>query len=283
MKTLVLSGAAWLTMVCASSAAEPAPPPIRLQATPALEALAKDIVRPLREHGIEIKLIESAGNSQVVTNLGEGQIEAGLLTRPLNGDEQVSFPAHHFMPTTIGTQAVAVVVARAVWESGIHALKRSQIAQLYESRVRSWKELGGENRPLVFFEPAHDRGPWEIFATWVYGDTRRAPAVPWQVVADGPDTQSALQFASGGISVAGVHWADGKDVFPLTLIDDSGKSVEASKPSIADGSYPLTRPIILMFAEEPAAIRRKFQEFMVGEEGQHLVGTHDFIPQSALR
>ena len=42
-----------------------ADPVIRLQATPSLVALAKDLVRPLKEQGIEIKVLEEAGNSQV--------------------------------------------------------------------------------------------------------------------------------------------------------------------------------------------------------------------------
>ena len=175
-----------------------------------------------------------------------------------------------------------MVVSRPVWENGVHALKREQLVEAYENHVRSWKQLGGEDRPLLFFEPAHDRGPWEIFATWLYGDIHKAPAVAWQVVADGSDTQTTLEFASGGISVAGIHWADRKDVFPLTLIDDSGKSLEPTLANIANGTYPLTRPVIVAFNNEPTTDKRKFLDFLVGEKGQSIVGAHDFLPLAIL-
>ena len=259
-----------------------ADPPIRVQATPALMALAKDLVRPLREEGIEIKVLEEGGNGQVIAALGEGEIDAALISRPLNVDERFGYPARHFVEKTLGTQAVAVVVSRSVWDSGVHALKREQILEAYENHVRSWKELGGEDRPLLFFEPAHDRGPWEIFASWLYGDIHKAPAVAWQVVADGSDTQTTLQFASGGISVAGIHWADRKDVFPLTLIDDSGKPLEPTLANIASGVYPLTRPVIIAFNSDPTTDKRKFLEFLLSEKGQSIVGAHDFLPQSSL-
>jgi len=260
-----------------------ADPPIRIQATPSLMALAKDLVRPMREQGIEIKVVEEAGNSQVIADLSGGVIDAALITRPLSIDERVSSPAHHFIETPVGVHAVAVVVSRPVWESGVRALKREQLIDAYESRVRSWKELGGEDRPLLFFEPAHDRGPWEIFANWLYGDIHKAPAVPWQIVADGADTQTTLQFASGAISVAELRWADHKDLFPLALIDDSGKRIEPTLANIATGVYPLTRPVILAFAKEPATQRRKLLEFLLSEKGQSLVAAHDFLAQSALK
>jgi phosphate transport system substrate-binding protein len=259
-----------------------ADPPIRIQSTPSLAAFAKDLVRPLREQGIELKLEEEAGNTQVIADLGQGEIHAALLTRPLNVEERVNYPDRHFVEVTLGTQAVAMVVARSVWESGIHSLKRGQIVDLYESKVRSWKELGGEERPLVFFEPAHEHGPWEIFATWLYGDIRKAPGVPWQTVVDGADTQTALQFSSGAISVAGLRWVDRKDVFPLALIDDAGKPIEPTLENIAAGVYPLTRPVIIAFSQEPSALKKKFLEYLLGEKGQQIIAAHDFLPQTAI-
>jgi phosphate transport system substrate-binding protein len=278
MKSLPALLIALSALLCVRASAES----LRLQCTPALLPLAKDLVRPLREQGIEIKLVEEAGNTQVVTALGAGDIDVALLTRALKVDERVSYPDMHFSETTLAMHVVTVVVARTVWESGIHALKRQQILNFYENKARSWKDVGGEERPMIFFDPAHERGTWEIFATWLYGDIQRAPAVTWQVVNDGPDTQNTLQFASGGISVANLPWADRRDVFPLALIDDAGKAVEPTKANILDGSYPLIRPIVVVFPREPAAEKKKLLEFLVGEKGQHIVGAHDFTPQSIL-
>ena len=283
--SLMKSFAAFLIAVscvlCTGALAEP--PALQLQCTPSLLPLAKDLVHPLQEKGIEIKLVQEAGNTQVASALGAGTIDVALLTRPLTIDERVSTPQLHFSETTIGMQAVAVVVSRLVWEGGVQALKREQILGLYENKVRNWKDVGGEDRPTQFFEPAHERGPWEIFANWLYGDVHKAPGVPWQVVADGPDTQSALQFASGGASIAALRWADRHDVFPLALIDDSGKTIEPTNANIANGSYPLMRPVIVVFPREPAAEKKKLLEFLLGEKGQRIVADHDYVPASAIK
>jgi len=279
------SFAALFVAICGvlCSGALAAPPALHLQCTPSLLPLAKDLVRPLQEEGIEIKLVEEAGNAQVASALGAGAIDVALLSRPLTVDERVSNPQLHYSENTIGRQVVAVVVSRLVWEGGVQALKREQVLNLYENKVRNWKEVGGEDRPTQFFEPAHEKGPWEIFATWLYGDVHRAPAVPWQVLADGAETQSALQFASGAISVAALRWADRHDLFPLALIDDTGKAIEPTPANIRDGSYPLQRPVVVVFPREPAAEKKKFLEFLMGEKGQPILAAHDYVPESTFK
>lgn len=280
MKSFPFLLAAVSSLLCIGASAEP---PLRVQCTPSLMPLVKDLVRPLHEEGIEIKLVQEAGNAQVAANLSEGETDVAFLSRPMKVDERVSNPAMHFIETTLGAQVVSVVVSQAVWAAGVHALKRDQIANLYENRVRSWKEVGGEDRPMVFFEPAHDKGLWEIFATWLYDDIHRAPGVSWQVVDGGSDTKNALEFASGGMSVANYRWVDRKALFPLTIIDDNGKTIEATKANILDGSYPLMRPVVVVFPREPAAEKKKMLEFLVGEKGQAIISAHEFVPQSALK
>jgi phosphate transport system substrate-binding protein len=260
-----------------------ADPVLRLQCTPSLLPFAKDLVKPLKEQGIDVRIADVAGNTQVVNSLSSGEIEVALLTRRMKIDERVGAPDMRFSETVLGVQAVAVVVAKNVWDSGVHALKREQIARFYQNEASRWKEVGGEDRPMIFFEPAHEKGPWEIFATWLYGDIQRAPAVNWQVVNDGPDMQSALQFASGGISVGALRWADRRSAFPLGLIDDAGKTIDPTLENLADGSYPLMRPIVVIFPREPAQEKKKMLEFLVGEKGQKIIGAHDYVPQSALK
>lgn len=260
-----------------------ADPVLRLQCTPSLFPFAKALVKPLKEQGIELQLADPVGNNQVVNSLNAGDVDVVLLSRRMKIEERVGAPDLHFSETVLGVQAVAVVVAQNVWDSGIHALKREQIASFYENRSTRWKDVGGEDRPMVFFEPVHDKGPWEIFATWLYGDIQRAPAVNWQVVNDGPDTQGALQFASGGLSVAALRWADRRFVFPIGIVDDSGKTIEPNKENIANGSYPLMRPIVVVFPREPAQEKKRLLEFLVGEKGQKIVESYDYVPQSTLK
>ncbi len=252
--------------------------PVRVQGVAALTRLLKGAALPLREQGIEIKVGEETSNTQAAAALGAGEIDLALLGRALTAEERASHPERRFEEFQVGAQTIVLLVSRQIWESGVRALTREQVAELYEGRATSWKQFGGEERAAKFFEPAHGQGVWEIFAAWLYGDIRKAPAVPWEIVADGREAQTAVQFHSGAISVAAARWADQRDVFPLAIIDDSGEAIEPTPANVAAGKYPLTRPAFVAVGDKPTGNKRKTIEFLRSEKGQAIVADNDLIP-----
>jgi len=251
---------------------------VRVQGVPSLTRVLKAAAPQLLEMGIEIKVGAECGNGQALAALGNGEIDLALLGRGLTAEERASYPEKPFDELQLGTQTIAVLVSRPVWESGVRALKREQIMELYEGRTSSWKPFGGEDRSAKFFEPAHGSGVWEIFAAWLYGDLRKAPAVQWEVVANGAEAQTAVQFHSGAVSVAALRWADRREVYPLAIIDDSGVAIEPTLANVAAGKYPLTRPVFVVAGKRPAGNRRKVLEFLRSEKGQAVVAGNDLLP-----
>jgi phosphate transport system substrate-binding protein len=213
-----------------------------------------------------------------ITALGSGEIDIALLGRPMTAEERAAYPEKKFHEFPLGSQVIVVLVSRSVWESGVRALKKEQLMNLYEGRIKSWKELGGEDRPAKFFEPAHGLGTWEIFATWLYDDMRKAPAVPWEEVPGGAEAQTAVQFQAGSASVAPYRWADKRDAFALALIEDDGTVIEPTPENVASGKYPLTRPAFIVTADRPATHKRKVVEFMESAAGQEIVANNDLLP-----
>ncbi len=273
----ILATVASVSLIFCSPAVQ-ADEPVRVQGVSTLTQVLKATALPLREKGIEIKIKEECGNAQAVAALGAGQIDLALLARALTAEERATYPERRLEEYQLGSQTIALLVSRAIWESGVRALKRAQVAELYEGRVGSWKQLGGEDRSPKFFEPEHGKGTWEIFATWLYEDQRKAPAVPWDIVADGREAQTAVQFHSGAIAVAGVGWADGRDVFPLAIIDEAGAVIEPTPANVVAGKYPLARPVFIVVGDKPTGNRRKIIEFLRSEAGQAVVAGQDLVP-----
>ncbi len=253
-----------------------------MQGSPIVARVMTSAMPQLREKGIEIKISNEGSNSQAIAALGAGEIDVAMLTRALTVDESAAFPERQFEAHRIGTQVTALLVQRVVWESGVRALKRAQVGALYEGRLQNWKEVGGEDREVKFFEIAHGLGLWEMFANWVYGDVRKAPAVKWDVVENSADAATAVQFNSGAISVAALMRADRREVFPLALIDDAGVASEPTPANIAAGGYPLVRPAYVIFGDKPTGQKRKVLEFLLSEKGQEIVAASDLLPLAAV-
>ena len=260
-----------------------AEPAIRIAGSPVVSPVLKSAVPGLRGLGIEIKMFEDAGSSQVVAALATGEIEVALTTRSLTAEERAAFPERRMEEFQIGTQAVAFIVSRPVWESGVRALTREQATNLYEKRVQSWKELGGEDRPIKFFDVAHGRGVWEIFAGWLYGEARKAPAVKWEVVTEWADAKTSTYFNSGGASIVPLRYADGKEVMALAIADEGGSAIEPKPVEIGTGKYPLSRPVFVVFGDKPTRNHKKLLDFLLSEKGQALIAASDLLPLAAMK
>ncbi len=272
----IASLSAFLAAVLTGRADDPTP--IRAQGVPHVAKVMRSAAVELGKKGISVRVAEDSGNVPAITALGTGEIDIALLGRAMTAEEKSDYPDRQFHEFPLGSQVIVVLVSKSVWDGGVRALKKAQLMELYEGHIKSWKELGGADEPVKFFEPAHGNGTWEIFANWLYGDVRKAPAVPWEEVPDGSAAQGAVQFQAGSGSVAPYRWANRQDVFPLSIIEEDGTVIDPTPENVASGKYPLTRPTFIVTGDRPATQKRKVVEFLTGPEGQAIVAANELLP-----
>jgi phosphate transport system substrate-binding protein len=153
---------------------------------------------------------------------------------------------------------------------------------IYETDIRNWKELGGPDRPIKFYNTEEGRGPWEMLAHWLYGDVRKAPLGKFERVGSSEETRNLVEFNAGSLAVVPLRWADGKSVFPLALIGDNGEVIAPTPENLASDKYPLSRPLLLISGERPTGPARKILQFMYGEGGKKALRDADFVPQEEI-
>ncbi len=176
------------------------------------------------------------------------------------------------------------MVPSDVWESGVRSLSRAQAQEIYEGKLVNWKEAGGLDEPIKFYNPAQGQGVWELFVTWVYGDIRKAPlGESFEAAADGTEARNLVEFHAGSLSVIPALMADPKrGVHALALRGDDGQSIEPTAPVVRERNYPLARQLFLIAGERPTGDVRKLLEYMRSAEGQAAVGkSGEFVPAFA--
>ena len=256
---------------------------IRFQGSPVVAAAVSLAAPQLRDLGIPISINTEGGTGSGVIGLGEDKADIGMAVRRTVAEERAGYPDKQFTEVQVASQAIALLVSRDVWEAGVHAITRQQIQAIYEGKLKNWKALGGEDRPIKFYNGERGRGVWEFFAVWIYGDIRKAPlGTQWETVIDGEDARNTVEFNAGSISLASPRWADGKAVYALPIKDDAGTPIEPTLANIAAKKYPLVRPLLLLFVDRPTGLRKKVLDFMLGERGQAIFKKIDLIPMSDL-
>ncbi|HEX9671194.1 MAG TPA: phosphate ABC transporter substrate-binding protein [Thermoanaerobaculia bacterium] len=245
---------------------------------PAVAAVA-DLLRA--QDGVAITVDVQGGSSGGLAALGDGRADVAMSSREVNATDRKRYPETRFHPVRIGVDAVALVVAKDVWEGGVRALSREQVQAVYEGRVANWRALGGPDRRIVFFSKEPGRGTWEVFAKWLYGDAEKAPLVTHPEVGANEEARTKVASTPGAIAQLSAAWADGETVFALGIVED-GKAVMPTPAAVAGGSYPLVRPLLLVTDGPPRGSAKQLVDLLLAPRGQALVAKHGYLTLDRL-
>ena len=251
--------------------------PLRVNGSTTVNAVATEAAEVLRaQKRVEITVDTQGGSSGGISGIGDGSIDVGMSSKPVTADDRKKYPAVAFVATEIGRDAVALVVSDDVWKGGVRALSREQVRDIYEQRITNWKQVGGPDRRIVFFNKEPGRGTWEVFAHWVYGDAKRAPAVSHPEVGGNEEGRSKVAGTRGAISQLSSSWATGK-VHALAVRLGDGTVVEPSAPNISSGRYPISRPLYFLTNGPPRGNARLLIDYVLSPAGQELVRKHGYL------
>ena len=233
-----------------------------------------------RAAGIEITIDTEANTSSAVAAVGHGQADLAVATRPITAAERAAYPDRRMDEITIGFQVLAFGVPADVWYGGVRTITREQAQQIYEGDIKNWKQMGGADRPLKFFNPEAGHGVWEIFTNWVYTDSRKAPlGGQFETVAGGEETRNVIEFNAGSISLISPGRVDRHGVFALSIKTDEA-TVAPDLKSVLNRTYPLARPLELISGDRPTGDTKHVIDFMLSPLGREFLLKADFIPLS---
>ncbi|HXU32014.1 MAG TPA: phosphate ABC transporter substrate-binding protein [Thermoanaerobaculia bacterium] len=256
--------------------------PLRINGSTTVNPVVVEAAEILRaEKKATIFVDTQGGSSGGIAALGEGRAEIGMISRDLEPDDATKFPKVHFQATRIGTDALALVVSKDVWQGGVRILSRQQVQGIYEGTITNWKAVGGPDRRIVFFNKEPGRGTWEAFAKWLYGDPKKAPDVSHPEVGANEEGRNKVASTPGSISQLSAAWADQKTVFAVAIRRLDGKVVAPTHATIADGSYPIARPLQVVTDGPPKGLAKEMIDLLLSPRGQALVEKHGYLKAPA--
>ena len=145
----------------------------------------------------------------------------------------------------------------------INDLTLDQLQSIYNGKIKSWKELGGPDRPIAAVSRDTSSGTYEV---WEEKVLRKDPVRPdaLLVASNGQMVQTVAQnpYAIGYIGIGYVE----KSVKGIRV---NGKT--ATEASVRDGSWPIARPLFFYSNGVPTGAAGKFVDFLLSKEGQGIV------------
>ena len=244
-------------------------------------AEAAEILRA--ERRMDIQMDTQGGSAGGISMLGEGLVQIGMASKHVSDEDRAKFPECRFHEIHIGEDAVAMIVSADVWDGGVKSITKEQIKAIYEGTIRNWKDLGGPDKRIAFFNKEPGRGTWEVFVHWLYGSPKQAPQVSFPEVGGNEETRNKVASTKGALSQLSSSWADGKRVFALSIKSETGEEIPPTNENIATHKYPLSRPLFLLTNGEPTGEAKTLVDFVLSERGQELIKKHGYLKLADLR
>lgn len=203
------------------------------------------------------------GSGAGIQAVSEGRCDIGLSSRDLKEDEAKTLDS-----TVIAIDGIAVIVNNA---NPVTDLSIEQIAKIYTGEITNWKDVGGDDKPIVLIGREAASGTRDGFESIT--DTKENCKYTQELTSTG----DVIQTVSSNPNAIGYA--------SLAAVKDSIKvlSVEGVKPStktIQSGEYKIQRDFVLVTKKDKALTgeAKKFSDFAASKNADSLIEKAGAIP-----
>jgi len=224
--------------------------------------------------------VTGGGSGTGIVALINGTADIANASREMTPGEFAAAKAKGFTPVefTVARDAIAVVVDPA---NPVNGLTLKQISDIYVGNITNWREVGGDDRPIVLLSRESNSGTYVYFLENVVRLGQKDSKLLFS-----PDT--LLMPSSEGISaeIRQNPNAIGYDGLGYVTPDQKTLAVAREEgnpyvlPSIAtvnDGSYPISRPLYMYTAGEPTGEVKAYIDWVL-TAGQAVIPQLGFVP-----
>jgi len=239
--------------------------------------------------------IQGAGSSTAPPALTEGTANFGPMSRPMRSSEIQAFEERFgYPPTAVGT-AIDVLAVYVNKDNPIDCLTMEQVDAIFSvgrrcgapGDINRWGQLGLEgawaNRDFTLYSRNAVSGTYGFFKDNALCGGDFKPSINEQ-----PGSASVVQGVTeslNGIGYSGIGYnTSGVKAISLTDVD-SDQCVAPNAETGADGSYPLSRLLLVYVNKNPnrelAPLEREFLRMVLSKRGQEVVVRDGYIPLPA--
>jgi len=218
--------------------------------------------------------VTGGGSGVGISALVAGTTDIAQSSRKIKFDEKQRIQQN-------GKTAVEVVAAYDALAIVVHPqnkvnnLTREQLEGIFTGRIRNWKEVGGDDMPIVPYARETSSGTYEFFKESVMRNRNYMNGI-LSLPATGAIIQSVSQ-TRGAIGYVGIAYLN-SSVKAIHVSYNQGKTHVA--PTVANAkneTYPIVRPLLYYYVTSSEAKVKPFIDFLLSPAGQKIVEEIGFI------
>ena len=230
----------------------------------------------------EVRLSVTGGGSGTgLAALINGTVDIANASRAIKAEERKQAEVNGIQPVefVVARDAIAVIVNP---RNPVRRLTLPQLSAIYSGRITNWREVGGEDRPIVLLSRETNSGTHVYFLEHVLrlgkndDKTLFSPDTLLMPSSEGISAEIRRNPNAIGYDGLGYVTSDLKTI--AVAKDDGGAYVLPSIATVNDKTYPIARDLYMYTRGEPAGVVNAYLDWVLGPEAQKIVADLGFVP-----
>ena len=257
---------------------------IRVEGSDTMVNLAQAWAEKYQIEKSEITIEISGGGSGVgISSLIQGLADMANASRQMK-DKEMRRAKNEFnldpQEFTVGKDALAIYVHK---DNPIEEITIAELAAIYgeDGTLNSWTELGvsvtgTSNQKIVRVSRQNNSGTYAYFRQYVLDDNDfKLGSID---LSGSADVVSMVEKTPGAIGYSGMGYATDGVKMVKVKIDADSPSVAPNAANVTNGTYPISRPLLIYTPTTPTGIVKDYLDWILGETGQSIIEEMGYVP-----
>jgi len=225
--------------------------------------------------------VTGGGSGTGITAMISNTVDIANASRAIKEEEREQALANGVNPIehVVARDAIAVIVNL---ENPIQELTLQQVSDIYSGKIQNWKDLGGDDRPIVKLSRETNSGTHVYFLesvirlgnkedkTLFSRDTLLLPSSEG-IIAEVRDNPNAIGYDGLGYITPEVK------VIAIAR-DEASDYIMPSVETVNQDLYPVARDLYMYTNGEPQGLIAEYLEWIHSTAGQKIVKDLGFVP-----
>lgn len=234
---------------------------------PIMQELSREYEAKSGTRFIEV-MPNSLGSGGGIKATEAGRVTIGLTGRGLKENEKGSLVYRQL--------AVMPVIVAANADVPVNSISAAQLCGIYTGAIKSWKQLGGPDLPIVPLTRNEDDSDKEALREHVACYETLKESAEVVVLTSGSGMASALASRPGTIGLTNYSAVlKGQGRIKALALD----GVAANAQTVSAGTYRLAKDFAVVTKGEPQGLAKNFLDFAGGPEGHKILASGGLVPK----
>jgi phosphate transport system substrate-binding protein len=219
--------------------------------------------------------VTGGGSGTGIAALINGTTDICASSRPIKKDEVAQLQkkfGYKGLEIRVAMDGLAIYVHKS---NPVKQLSMAQVKDIFTGKITNWKQVGGNDKPILLYSRENNSGTYEFFKDFVLN--KQDFAANAQHMAGTAALINAVSKDGNSIGFGGAAYAMNVKALPIAK-DPSAKAVIPTAATIHDGSYPISRFLYFYLNQKPAGSVKKFIDWVISSTGQKVVTEVGYYP-----